>query len=159
MACNLRGHKRTVFRQFLVDEFHFSAVSKRFDPLFVLHFRTCSDGGSVASIRRVAERNSFFPWWRHPKVKTNCTNSSLLPSARPAGDCGGGGEVLTMRVRRAERFLTTPFEAQDKQADTLAGANVKGKGIGLLRSKGPVYEWVEVEERAAVHFSAYGVLG
>jgi hypothetical protein len=64
-----------------------------------------------------------------------------------------------MRVRRAERFLTTPFEAQDKQADTLAGANVKGKGNGLLRSKGPVYEWVEVEERAAVHFSAYGVLG
>jgi hypothetical protein len=60
MACNLRGYKRPVFRQFLVDEFHFSAVSKRFDPLFVLHFRTCSGGGSVASIRRLAQRNSFF---------------------------------------------------------------------------------------------------
>ena len=39
IACNLRSYKRPVFRQFLVDEFHFSAVFKCFDPLFVWHFR------------------------------------------------------------------------------------------------------------------------
>src|SRR6266849_3837900 len=40
IPCKLRGDKRPVFRQFLVDEFHFSAVFKCFDPLLVWHFRT-----------------------------------------------------------------------------------------------------------------------
>jgi hypothetical protein len=31
-------------------------------------------------------------------------------------------------LKNAERFLSS-------QADTFAGANVKGKGVGLLRSK------------------------
>src|SRR6266478_2714635 len=35
----LRGDKRPVFRQFLVDEFHSPAVFKCFDPLLVWHFR------------------------------------------------------------------------------------------------------------------------
>ncbi len=35
---NLGGDKCPVFRQLLVDEFHFSAVFKCFDPLFVWHF-------------------------------------------------------------------------------------------------------------------------
>jgi hypothetical protein len=30
---DLRGDKRPVFRQLLVDEFHFPPVFKRFDPL------------------------------------------------------------------------------------------------------------------------------
>src|ERR1700730_13284741 len=38
----LSGDKCPVFRQFLVDEFHFSAVFKCFDPLFVWHFRISS---------------------------------------------------------------------------------------------------------------------
>src|ERR1700730_6753355 len=38
----LRGDKRPAFRQFLVDEFHVSAVCKCFDPLFVWHFRILS---------------------------------------------------------------------------------------------------------------------
>jgi hypothetical protein len=42
ILCNLRGHKCPVFRQFLVDEFHYSAVFKCFDPLFVWHFRISS---------------------------------------------------------------------------------------------------------------------
>jgi hypothetical protein len=39
---NLRGDERSVVRQFLVNEFHFSAVHKRFDPVFVTHFRFSS---------------------------------------------------------------------------------------------------------------------
>ncbi len=35
----LRGDKRPVFRQFLVDEFHSSVVFKCFDPLLVWHVR------------------------------------------------------------------------------------------------------------------------
>src|SRR5258708_2286943 len=35
----LRRDKCRVFWQFLVDEFHFSAAFKCFDPLFVWHFR------------------------------------------------------------------------------------------------------------------------
>src|SRR5450631_2288134 len=42
VTCNLSGHKCRVFRQLLVDEFHFSAVFKCFDPLFVWHFRISS---------------------------------------------------------------------------------------------------------------------
>src|SRR3984893_14099621 len=44
---NLRGDKRPVFRQFLVDEFHLSAVFKFLDPLFVWHFRPSSAEISV----------------------------------------------------------------------------------------------------------------
>ena len=39
IACKLRGDKRPVFQQFLVEEFYFSAVVKRFDLLFVWHIR------------------------------------------------------------------------------------------------------------------------
>ena len=39
ISFKLRGEKRPVFRQFLVDEFHSSAVFKCFDPLFVSHVR------------------------------------------------------------------------------------------------------------------------
>src|ERR1700720_4019924 len=46
---NLCGDKRPVFRQFLVDEFHFSAVCKCFDPLFVWHFRISSGEINVSS--------------------------------------------------------------------------------------------------------------
>ena len=42
ITLNLRGDKRTVFRQFVVEEFHFSAIWKFFDPLFVRHFRITS---------------------------------------------------------------------------------------------------------------------
>src|SRR3990172_5977740 len=42
MPCKLRSDKCPAFRQFLVDEFHFSAVFKCFDPLFVWHFRFAS---------------------------------------------------------------------------------------------------------------------
>ena len=37
---NLRGHKSAVFRQFLVNEFHFPAVLKSLDPLLVWHVHT-----------------------------------------------------------------------------------------------------------------------
>jgi hypothetical protein len=39
IAGKLSGHKRPVLRQLLLDEFNFSAVFKRFDPLFVWHLR------------------------------------------------------------------------------------------------------------------------
>jgi hypothetical protein len=42
IPCKLRGDKRPVFRQFLVNEFHSSAIAKCFDPLFVEHFRISS---------------------------------------------------------------------------------------------------------------------
>src|SRR6266852_3877939 len=37
ISFKLRGEKRPVFCQFLVDEFHSSAVFKCFNPLFVSH--------------------------------------------------------------------------------------------------------------------------
>ncbi len=42
ITCKLSGDECSVSRQFLVDEFHFSAVIKCFDPLFVWHFRISS---------------------------------------------------------------------------------------------------------------------
>jgi hypothetical protein len=39
IARKCRGDKRAVFRQFLVDEFNFSAVLKCLDPLFAWDFR------------------------------------------------------------------------------------------------------------------------
>src|SRR5208283_1796725 len=42
---NLRGDKRPVFRQFLVDEFHLPAVFKFLNPLFVWH--VCSPSSEV----------------------------------------------------------------------------------------------------------------
>src|ERR1700688_4865988 len=49
ITCKLRREKRSVHRQFLVDEFHFSAVCKCFDPLFVWHFGTSSVRGQCLS--------------------------------------------------------------------------------------------------------------
>src|ERR1700675_3136317 len=45
ITCKLRREKRSVHRQFLVDEFHFSAVCKCFDPLLVWHFGTSAVRG------------------------------------------------------------------------------------------------------------------
>src|SRR6202022_544312 len=42
ITCKLSSDKCAVFRQFLVDEFHFSAVFKCFGPLLVWHFRISS---------------------------------------------------------------------------------------------------------------------
>src|ERR1700687_5372670 len=47
ITCKLRGEKRPVHRQFLVDELHVSAVCKCFDPLFVWHVRSSSGEVSV----------------------------------------------------------------------------------------------------------------
>src|ERR1700686_641353 len=49
ITCKLRGEKRAVHRQLLVDEFHFSAVCECFDPLFVWHFGTSSVRGQYLS--------------------------------------------------------------------------------------------------------------
>src|SRR6267143_6235005 len=42
ITCPLSRDKCPFFGQFLVDEFHFSAVFKGFDPLFVWHVRISS---------------------------------------------------------------------------------------------------------------------
>src|ERR1039458_6252455 len=42
IPCVLRGNERPVSRQFLVREFHFPAVVKCFDPIFIPHARTPS---------------------------------------------------------------------------------------------------------------------
>src|SRR5450755_4234820 len=47
ITCSLRGDKCCVLRQYLIDVFHFSAVFKCFDPLFVWHFRISSREISV----------------------------------------------------------------------------------------------------------------
>ena len=36
---DLRGDERSVFHEFLVEEFYFSSVSKCFDPLLIRRFR------------------------------------------------------------------------------------------------------------------------
>src|SRR5260370_31036406 len=42
ITCKLGSNKCPIFRQFLVDEFYFSAVFKCLDPLFIWHFCTSS---------------------------------------------------------------------------------------------------------------------
>src|ERR1700680_2627413 len=49
ITCKLRREKRSVHRQFLVDEFDFSAVCKCFDPLLVWHFGTSAVRGQCLS--------------------------------------------------------------------------------------------------------------
>src|ERR1700692_4377181 len=49
ITCKLRREKRSVHRQFLVDEFHFSAVCKCFDTLLVWHFGTSAVRGQCLS--------------------------------------------------------------------------------------------------------------
>jgi hypothetical protein len=51
VLCNLRADKYPLFRQFLEDEFHFSAFFKCFDLLFVWHFRIFS--GEIGVLSRV----------------------------------------------------------------------------------------------------------
>jgi hypothetical protein len=46
---NLRGDKRPVVRQFLVNEFHLSAIAECFDPFFVEHF--CISSGEFSECR------------------------------------------------------------------------------------------------------------
>ncbi len=46
----LRGEKRPIHRQYLVDELHVSAVCKGFDPLFVWQVRSSS--GEVRVFRK-----------------------------------------------------------------------------------------------------------
>jgi len=50
ITCKLRGDKCSVFRQFLVDEFHVSAICKCLDPLFVWQFGTSSAEVSVSLV-------------------------------------------------------------------------------------------------------------
>ena len=47
IPCNLRGDKCSVSRQFLVNEFYFSAVFECFDPLSVWHLLASSGGVSA----------------------------------------------------------------------------------------------------------------
>ena len=56
ITCKLRGDKRPVFRQFLVDEFYFSAVLKRLDPLFVSHCRISTSRKISVLPERLAQR-------------------------------------------------------------------------------------------------------
>src|ERR1700675_3710447 len=60
ISFKLRGEKRPVFRQFLVDEFHSSAVFKCFDPVFVLHVRslTCKVLNDRCGLFRLWPRGS-----------------------------------------------------------------------------------------------------
>jgi hypothetical protein len=46
---NLCGDKRAVVYQFLVDEFHFSAVFESFDPLVVLHLPNLASRDHLSS--------------------------------------------------------------------------------------------------------------
>jgi len=57
---SLRGHKRAIFCQFLVDKLHFSAIFKCFDPLFVAHFAVLQGRSvNVASIRYSARMTTL----------------------------------------------------------------------------------------------------
>lgn len=45
VACKLHRHEGPIFREFLVEKFHFSAVCKCLDRVFIWHFRVSSAGG------------------------------------------------------------------------------------------------------------------
>src|SRR5271165_753933 len=75
----LRGEKRPVFRQFLVDEFHFSSVFKFLDPLFIWHVRSSS--GEVSVCRKctlfAAKRFGPNPLTTSNRPSRGCSKSWL----------------------------------------------------------------------------------
>jgi hypothetical protein len=59
IPCKLRSDKCSVFRQFLVDEFHLPAVFKFLDPLFVWHVPRFSGKVQATVSRRVGGLSSL----------------------------------------------------------------------------------------------------
>jgi hypothetical protein len=92
MSLNLRGDKCPVFRQFLVDEFHFSAVFQCFDPLFVWHFRISS--GEISLRREYTSFGARNRGWRmknRPYLEPWQGEARQEQAARPVNSgCGCG---------------------------------------------------------------------
>src|SRR5882724_1675198 len=74
---DLRGNKCAVFRQLLVDEFHFPAVFKRFDPLLVWHVRRKDPFKRSVSRYHAGTLNSLA---RHPYQVQETFSRILEPS-------------------------------------------------------------------------------
>src|SRR6266481_8504255 len=73
---DLRGNKRPVFRQLLVDEFHFSAVFKWFYPLLVWHVRGTSDEATCSPQVYVVRNPQVLAFTRKNVGSVqNCTDS------------------------------------------------------------------------------------
>jgi hypothetical protein len=93
ITCKLSGDKCAVVRQFLVYEFHFSAVFKRFDPFFVWHLSTSS-----AEIRVCREYTLFVTGgWR--------MKSRLLGIWHSNGARGTTMETFACRESLPERTI------------------------------------------------------
>jgi hypothetical protein len=102
----LRGDKRPVFRQFLVDEFHFSAVFKRFDPLFVWHFRIFSGEISVSSSSPYAPKTAWQCFHRRNNAHTT------MYAARRGSGCDYSLVFSRLpRTIRASAWFTSSFRA------------------------------------------------
>src|ERR1700694_1118254 len=80
ITCKLSGDKCAVFRQFLVDEFHFSAVFKGLDPLFVWHVRISS-----GEIRVCREYTLFGSSETTPLISSQLRGFACFPAFMPLG--------------------------------------------------------------------------
>jgi hypothetical protein len=93
VPCKLRCHEGPIFRQFLVDEFHFSAVCKCLNPVFILHFSVSSAGGQwceyTPRIVRTRER-CLRGLLESPNCTRNCLYTDRSPTCQavsPAKGC------------------------------------------------------------------------
>src|ERR1700730_3911746 len=97
IPCNLRGDKCRVFRDFLVYEFHSSAVVKGFDPRFVLHFRISS--GEVGVCR---EYTSFRAADGECVANEGRKEKSAMQVLKRLVDERGGAPASSLRILRGQ---------------------------------------------------------
>ena len=118
IACELRGDKGPIQRQFLVDELYVSAVHECFDPLFVSHFVPLQPRSMISGCVPAFLRRSL-----HPKSVTRamcglfcvpaeeeCSDSRMARNIAPLrADCDMRGFAISFltlaRTASSEAFL------------------------------------------------------
>jgi hypothetical protein len=74
MPRKLRGDKRPVRRQFLVDALHTSAVCEGFDPFLVRHFRTSS--AKISGVKKLGKSSVWI--YRNAQARVQVTGSKAF---------------------------------------------------------------------------------
>jgi len=105
IACKLRSNKCPILRQFLVDEFHFSAVLKCLDPLFVWHFLTSSTQLSFPNGTLPQIPKTVFS--RLPLSHKQCPDYLACGGRGSSCDCSLAFTRLAGVIRPADRFNTS----------------------------------------------------
>jgi hypothetical protein len=86
ILCKLRREKRSVHRQFLVNEFYFSAFCKYFDPLLVWHFANQlnyvpAEGYYASSVTPILDTTLSFRFGSNPS-RQSCISHFLSAETR-----------------------------------------------------------------------------